>query len=113
MNIENEEKLIEKIENKPFIEIKDIIENNQINVMKLNYFQETIFYLIINEYYIDVIKLFIEKRQQYNIDNTEILFFCIECFYFEVAKLLIKYGTPIQSKNKDSKNIIQYLIEKN
>jgi len=40
------------------------------------------------------------------------LFCLIEYNNFEAASLLLKYGTRIDNKNIDFKNIIEYLIEK-
>ena len=40
------------------------------------------------------------------------MFCLIEYNNFEAASLLLKYGTRIDNKNIDFKNIIEYLIEK-
>jgi len=112
MIINNEKELIDLIKNKSFNEVKEIFKNYKVNLKKLNDFQDTLFYLIKHNYSFDIIKFFIDKRQQPQIDNTDILFHSIEHGLFKIAKLILNYGTPMDSKNKDSKNIIEFLGEK-
>jgi len=69
----------------------------------LNYFHDTLFYLIENKYSYDIIKFFIEC----SIDNMELLIYSVEYSEFEIAKLLLKYGTRIDNKFA-SKNIIGF-----
>jgi len=113
MNFNNEEEYIELIKNKSFNEIKKVFENSQVEIKNLNYFQNTLSYLIKKNYLIDIIKFFIVQRQQLNLDNTDILFLSVEYHSFQITKLLLKYGTAIDNRNKDSKNIIEYLVERN
>lgn len=69
----------------------------------MNYFHDTLFYLIENKYSYDIIKFFIEC----SIDNMELLIYSVEYSEFEIAKLLLKYGTRIDNKFA-SKNIIGF-----
>jgi len=59
----------------------------------------------------------VEKQRQLNgikdIDNIEILFQTIETNHFKSAKFLVKNGTPINSINESSNNVLEYLQSKN
>ena len=134
MIIENEEELIEFIKNKNLNEIKNIFEKNQFNFKKLNYLQNILLFLINENVSIYIIKYILEQQQQsikqkqqekerkeekkrpeqqQNINNIELLFYSIKCNNFKVAKLLLSTrGVKIENKNTDSKNVIEYLIEK-
>ena len=134
MIIENEEELIEFIKNKNLNEIKNIFEKNQFNFKKLSYLQNILLFLINENVSIYIIKYILEQQQQsikqkqqekerkeekkrpeqqQNINNIELLFYSIKCNNFKVAKLLLSTrGVKIENKNTDSKNVIEYLIEK-
>ena len=134
MIIENEEELIEFIKNKNLNEIKNIFEKNQFNFKKLSYLQNILLFLINENVFIYIIKYILEQQQQsikqkqqekerkeekkrpeqqQNINNIELLFYSIKCNNFKVAKLLLSTrGVKIENKNTDSKNVIEYLIEK-
>jgi len=45
------------------------------------------------------------------LDSTELLFYSIEGNDFKTVHLLLKYGIQINKRNRESKNIIEYLIE--
>lgn len=76
MVLKNEKELIKLIKNKSFNEIKDIIENNQIKIENLNYFQDTILFLIKSCYFSDIIKIFVVQRQHHKIDNKYSFLLC-------------------------------------
>jgi len=63
MNFINENELIELIKNKTFTKVKEIFNNNQFDLKKLNYFKDTLFYLISNNCPFDIIKYIIEKER--------------------------------------------------
>ena len=101
MVINNEKELINLIKNKTLFEIKDIFKNNHLYRKNFNDFKNTLFFLIKNNYSFDIIKFFIDKRLQLQKDNTDILFHSIEHRLFQIAKLLLNYGTSIDSTNKN------------
>jgi len=112
LNANKEEELIELIKNKSINEVKEIFKSKKVKLEELNFLQDTLLDLFPNNRSFDIIKIFIDKPQQQSINNTDILFLCVECHLFKIAKLALNYGTAIDSKNTDSKNIIEYLIEK-
>jgi len=122
-NINSEEDII------AIIKFNDLNKTKQIfkymNINHLSCFKKALFYLIRENYSYDIIKFFIEQQQQQQqnqvqqylqqqqfIIYTELLFYSIECSNYEIARLLMKYGTRIDNLNTESKNIIEYLIEK-
>jgi len=116
--INNEEDIIAIIKFNDLNKIKKFFK--YININHLCCFKNILFYLIKENYSYDIFKYFIEqqqnqqnqKQQQQYINYTELLFYSIECSNYEIAKLLIKCGTRIDNLNSESKNIIEYLIEK-
>jgi len=79
----------------------------------LNYFHETLFYLIKENYSLEIIKFFIEQQiifyRYQNIDNTNLLYYSIENGNFKVAKLFMRNGARIDNKEN---NILEYLFKK-
>jgi len=102
--------IFKQIKNKSFIEIKELLLNNQMNLKNLNYYKDTLYYIISNHYSFDIIKYFKKQRHQYPIDNTDILFNSVEYQLFDLANLLLRYGKAINGRNKNSQNIIEYLV---
>ena len=116
--INSEEKIIKIFKEKELNEIKNIFKENDIKIEQLNYLKNVALYLIKENIPFDKLKFIIEEqqhhyqKQQQFINNTELLFSSNEYNNYEIAKLLLKYGTRITNLNTDSKNIIEYLIEK-
>jgi len=116
--INSEEKIIKIFKNKKLNEIKKIFRKKNIKIEQLNYLKNVALYLIKENFPFGKIKYIIEEQQQYylkqqqSINNTELLFHSIEFNNYETTKLLLKYGTRITNLNTESKNIIEYLIEK-
>jgi len=71
MNFNNEEELIKLIKNKTIIEIKELLLNSHINLENLNYFRDTLFYLISNNYSHNAIKILIKIIQIYFLISVE------------------------------------------
>jgi len=113
MKIDSEEDLINIIQNKNFDEIKEIFNKNKLESNNLNYFHETLFYLIKENYSLEIIKFFIEQQiifyRYQNIDNTNLLYYSIENGNFKVAKLFMRNGARIDNKEN---NILEYLFKK-
>ena len=114
MEINNENELLEIIKDKSLEEIKSYFQEYQITPAKFNYFNHVLIYFIKNKGSFEIIEYFIKRQQKENypflLNNAEALFYSIEYFRFEVAKLLLNYGVRIESKNADSENIIEYLV---
>jgi len=114
----SEEEIIEIIKYKELKEIKEIFKENNLKKEQLNYLKNVAKYLIEENFSFDKIKFIIEQQQQHcqkhqqSINNTELLFHFIDCNNYETAKLLLNIGTRITNRNTESKNIIEYLIEK-
>jgi len=113
MEINNEKDLIKIIQKNKFDEIKEFFNKNKIESEKLNYFYETLYFLIKENYSLEIINFFIEQQNVFykyqSIDNTGLLYYSIEINNFKVAKLLLKNGARID--NKDN-NVIKYLLRK-
>ncbi|OUM69002.1 hypothetical protein PIROE2DRAFT_3241 [Piromyces sp. E2] len=102
MSIINEEELIE---------LKIFLEYN-INAKQFKKFKNVLLYLIKENFPFDIIKFIIEQQKEQSINKTELLFYSIEFNNFGLATILINCETRVDNKNTDSKNIIEYLIEK-
>jgi len=59
MSTDNDKELIKLIKNKHNNEINEIFNKNHIKLEKVNYFQNTLLYLITNNYSFDIIKFFL------------------------------------------------------
>ena len=96
MEINNEKDLIKIIQKNKFGEIKEFFNKNKIESGKLNYFHETLYFLIKENYSLEIINFFIEQQNVFYkyqcIDNTGLLYYSIEINNFKVAKLLLKNG---------------------
>jgi len=97
-------------------EIKEFFKKNKVD---LNYLKNVTMFLIEDNFSFQKIEVIIEEqqqqfyqKQQQSVNNKELLFYSIEYNNFETARLLLKYGTRIDSLNTESKNITEYLIEK-
>jgi len=116
--ISSEKGIIEIIKYKELKEIKEFFKENDIKIKQLNYLNNVAKYLIEKNFTLDIIKFIIEQQQQHyrkqqqSINNTELLFHSIECNNYETAKLLLNIGTRITNWNTESKNIIEYFVEK-
>jgi len=53
-----------------------------------------------------------QQQKQQIFQNTKLLFYSIEYHEFNAARVLLKYGTQIVNRNNESKNIVEYLVEK-
>ncbi|ORX70387.1 hypothetical protein BCR32DRAFT_272389 [Anaeromyces robustus] len=114
MKINNEKELIEMIQNKTLEEIKEIFLSHEIHSEKLNYFKETVMYLIKENISYDIIKFIFHQQQKRHIpiiNNTELLFYSLKFNNFKIAKLLLRNNVWIENINENGDNIIEYLIE--
>jgi len=121
MAINNEHELIELIKKKEYSEIIEIFKANTITPEHFNYFRETLSYLVRVNASIDILKYILEQQQQQqqqhqqqkinNINNVDALFYSVKMNNFNIAKLIIRNGTPIERKNSQSKNIMEYLAD--
>jgi len=113
MKINDQNDLMKLIQNNNLDEIKKSFRENKINLEQFKNFKETLFYLIKENKYFNIIKYFIELQQlkelYQSINNTDLLYYAIECNNFKVVKLLLRKGVRIDNKNN---NIFKYLIEK-
>jgi len=116
--INSEEEIIKIIREHELNEVKEIFNRNNIEIKKFNYLKNVVNYLIEENFSFDIIKFIIELqqkhyvKQQQTINNTKLLFHSIECNNYKTAKFLLKNGVQIDNLNTESKNIIEYLIEK-
>ncbi|OUM57880.1 hypothetical protein PIROE2DRAFT_16992 [Piromyces sp. E2] len=113
MKIDNEEDLIKIIQNNNIDKVKEIFNRNRIESKNLNYFHETLYFLIKENYSLEIIIFFIEQQTVFykyqNIDNTNLLYYSIENSNFKVAKLLLRKGVRIDNKEN---NVLEYLFKK-
>jgi len=125
MYFRDEKELINIIKNKNFNEIKIIFKNNSFNIGYLNYFKETLLYLIENKASFEIINFILmqqqEMQQEQNLEkdnnNTLVLFHSIGYNNFKIAKLLLKTGMRLETArykdphDYDYLSVMEYLIK--